>query len=162
MTKQKEPSTSRRALEDVGAGGPVGAALGVPVAVRVEVAQVRLAGRGLAREPGGRARRGRGQAARRRALRLRLQLAARGALLLLQAQLLRVGLVPQPLLHEPLVGPQPRVGGRHALLGLVQLRRQHREVVEPGRARASVSIKGKRYNIIVRNSTKMALISQDM
>lgn len=35
--------------------------------------------------------------------------------------LLCVGLVPSALLHEPLVGPEPGVGGRNALLLLIQL-----------------------------------------
>ncbi len=40
------------------------------------------------------------------------------------ADLLRVGLVPESLLHEPLVRPQPAVSGRHALFVLVQLARE--------------------------------------
>lgn len=46
--------------------------------------------------------------------------------------LFRVGLVPEPLLHEALVGAQARVGGRDALLHLVELRRQQSEVVPSG------------------------------
>lgn len=51
------------------------------------------------------------------------------ALLLLQPLLLRVGLIPVSLLHQPLVGPQAAVGGRHALLVLVEGQGQLREVV---------------------------------
>ena len=55
--------------------------------------------------------------------------APRLALLLLQPLLLRVGLVPSPLLHQPLVRPQAAVGGRHALLMLVEGQGQLGEVV---------------------------------
>lgn len=55
--------------------------------------------------------------------------APRHPLLLLQPLLLRVGLVPVPLLHQPLVRPQAAVCGRHALLVLVEGQGQLGEVV---------------------------------
>lgn len=58
-----------------------------------------------------------------------LSLPPDAALLLLQPLLLGVGLVPATVLHQALVGPAPAVGGRHALLCLVQGQRQGSEVV---------------------------------
>ena len=52
-----------------------------------------------------------------------------GPLLLLQADLLDIGVVPVALLHEALVRPVPGVGGRNAVLHLVELARKLREVV---------------------------------
>lgn len=61
--------------------------------------------------------------------RLPLSFPPDAALLFLQPLLLSVGLVPAAVLHQPLVGSQPAVGGRHALLGLVKGESQRGEEV---------------------------------
>lgn len=56
-------------------------------------------------------------------------LPANGPLLLLQPNLLYIGLVPLSDLHQPLVGPQTTVRRGHVVLHLVQLACKLRKVV---------------------------------
>lgn len=115
-------------LEDVWALRPVVALLASPVVAAIDVRDHVRVVLFLLGEPErlvGRI----GPALARSLLGARLSPPPSRALLLLQTHLLLVGLVPVAGLHKPLVGPQSRVRRRHALLQLVQLRRQHREPV---------------------------------